>query len=326
MASSSSTTTSAAAASATTTTTTTTSSVSVATSSISSTTASAVVTTTTTVAATTASSSASGNYVWSTDSSTGFSFSLLGPQSHVGTGGEWYLRTADSIIAGASLLPSGATIQQIAPGALDGNPNTAGSYTGTSGTSSSGVPTLSNSTAAISSSSSQPAWKKPVEIAGGIVGGIVVLAFLSFCYSKYSRSKEEELARKEELEAAASNNNVSSAYDQLSRPPPKQQEPSVLTYDSAQPPSVYSGSTAVAAYPQQQPYAPQYVPQQGYAYPPQQQQSYTQQAAYPAQQAYVPAYGQAAYALQQQPPVYANQQQRQNRATPTRGTPTRGGY
>ncbi|KAJ3111574.1 hypothetical protein HK100_002642 [Physocladia obscura] len=354
MASSSSTTTSVSAAAATTKTTTTTSSAAAASSS--STTTSAAVTTTTTAAATTASTVASGNNVWSTDSSTGFSFSLLGPQSHVGAGGEWYLRTANSIIDGVSLLPSLATIQQIAPGALDGNPNTAGSYTGTSGTSSSGVPTLSNSTAAISSTSSQPAWKRPVEIAGGIVGGIAVLALLSFCYSKYSRSKEEEFERKEQLEAAVnapsptatapttptplnsikkgSKNNV---YDQPSRPPPKQNEPSVLSYGSTQPPSVYSASTAVAAYPPQQPYAPQYAPQQGYAYPPQQQQSYAQQAAYPAQQGYVPAYGQAAYVQQQQqqPPVYTNQpqqsayaqaQQRQNRATPTRGTPTRGGY
>ncbi|KAJ3196921.1 hypothetical protein HDU82_001612, partial [Entophlyctis luteolus] len=244
-------------------------------------------TTAATTAASSSSSSTSGSTVLSTDTSTGFQFVLLGPQYKVSAGGEWYLRSANSIIGGdTALIPSVATISATDPSAISGDASTAGTYTGSAG-SGTAVSNSTNTVTSASGTSSQAAWLKPVEIGGGIVGAIALLAIGSFVYSKQTRAKEaaEERQRKRaELAAAARTAQNNSRAADPSGEDKKIPESPVWKY----PPSGNAAATPVysnpaqfapaAAYaPQQTPYYSQQGSQQQYQQQPQKQQQQQQQ-------------------------------------------------
>ncbi|KAJ3123522.1 hypothetical protein HK100_011578 [Physocladia obscura] len=140
-----------------------------------------------------------------------FSFVLLGPQAHVGAGGEWYLRSAGSLTGQAGVLPSLETIAAINPAAVNGDPNTAASgnltilvgnstgrnvtVTSTTASALSSTSTLSNSASSTSnptasSDSTEASWVKPVKIAGGVVGTFALLMFFGWLWSLRMRRHE----------------------------------------------------------------------------------------------------------------------------------------
>ncbi|KAJ3075536.1 hypothetical protein HDU98_007782 [Podochytrium sp. JEL0797] len=240
---------------------------------------------------------------WQSPSDGSFQFQLLGPQGKVGAGQQWYLRSPGSINGQAGLLPSVQTITTNNPGAINGNPNTVGQWTGSVGGIGGPSPPGAGGNLGIPTQggSSAPAWQKPVMYGGGILGILLVLALGTFLYSKRTRAVEAE---RERIDAS---NRVKPAPLSPSAEPLN--EPVVDYKDivggkstsatELKPvnPSIYSSSASSVAgsvqpslynvnnmYGPPAPYGPPQQVQQGYQYQPYQQGYATQQQGYASSQ------------------------------------------
>ncbi|KAJ3233110.1 hypothetical protein HDU81_002518 [Chytriomyces hyalinus] len=256
---------------------------------------------------------------WNTADTDGWQFKLIGPQGKVGAGDQWYFRSAGSINGVAGLLPDPKKIAAANEGAVSGKPSTAGNdklehdpvgtSTTTSGVTPLASPSPSSTVGQTNSNSSAPAWQKPVIIGGSILGVVFVFALVSFLYTKFKKSDDEEAPAR-----TGSPLPTHAAESKRSEPKVEQAETfspsltqSTIAYSSNSP-NYYTASqvpVVVGQPPYQQGYNQSYA---GYSQPQFQGQApmqYQQQAA-PAGYAQGGYYGQQPVSNQQQQPYQSN--------------------
>ncbi|KAJ3075537.1 hypothetical protein HDU98_007783 [Podochytrium sp. JEL0797] len=150
---------------------------------------------------------------WKPPTDGGWSFQLLGPQTKVGAGAQWYLRAANSINGQQGLNPTAAQIKEMNQPAVQGNPKEAGigvtgggtaGVSGNVGNHSVGVVPGVNTTGLVHASAisgdATPSWKVPTVI-GAVIGVIIVVfAVGSFIYTKLKKPEKEELVTNENQE------------------------------------------------------------------------------------------------------------------------------
>ncbi|KAJ3245857.1 hypothetical protein HDU78_008447 [Chytriomyces hyalinus] len=142
---------------------------------------------------------------WNIPDSDGWQFELLGPQSKVGAGQQWYFRAEGSINGDTGLLPDKNKIAATNQGAVDGKP-VVGAGSGVVGNNIPNTPGKVNLT---TGGADWPSWVKPTIAGGAALLFLILCAFGTWCYSSRKRAQEDaediklEQAKREERERLA---------------------------------------------------------------------------------------------------------------------------
>ncbi|KAJ3233109.1 hypothetical protein HDU81_002517 [Chytriomyces hyalinus] len=125
---------------------------------------------------------------WNIPDTDGWQFQLLGPQSKVGAGEQWYFRADGSINGDTGLLPDKNKISVTNQGAVDGKP-VIGVGSGVVGNN---VPNTPGKVNLIQSGGADwPSWVKPTIAGGAALLFLILCAFGTWCYSSRKRAQED---------------------------------------------------------------------------------------------------------------------------------------